>query len=119
MKMMDSVQRQPSTYRPAVVCNKNTCKSQWAGMYVQMDSSSVPIAIGEPIDGGLFVSDVVLGAVCFIAGGASGAVHVEKKAFLRDTLFYAGAMLVVGLVLYDEQVLCSPQLRMLFIQLNL
>ena len=116
MKMMDSVQRQPSTYRPAVVCNKNTCKSQWAGMYVQMDSSSVPIAIGEPIGGGLFVSNVVLGAVCFIAGGASGAVHVEKKTFLRETLFYAGAMLVVGLVLHDEQVLCSSQLRMLFMQ---
>lgn len=72
-----------------------------------MDSSSVPIAIGEPIGGGLFVSNIVLGAVVFIAGGSSGTVLIEKKAFLRDSCFYAGSMLVVGLVLYDEQVLLS------------
>lgn len=80
---------------------------------MQMDSSSVPIAIGEPIGGGLFVSNIVLGAVCFIAGGSSGSVPIEKKAFLRDTLFYAGSILVVGLVLYDEQVLLCCHLVML------
>jgi Ca2+/Na+ antiporter len=72
---------------------------------VQMDSSSVPIAIGEPIGGGLFVNNIVLGAVVLCSGGSQGAIPLEKKAFLRDAGFYAGSMAVVGLILFDSKVL--------------
>lgn len=65
---------------------------------LQMDSSSVPIAIGEPIGGGMFVSNVVLAAVILSAGGS---VQVEKPAFFRDTGFYTGAILLITVVSWD------------------
>lgn len=87
--------------------SQKTHTDQYLNHAVQMDSSSVPIAIGEPIGGGLFVSNIVLGVVVLLSGGARGAVPVERRAFLRDCGFYAGSMVVVGVVLYDEQVRSS------------
>jgi hypothetical protein len=77
--------------------------------WLQMDSSSIPIAIGEPIGGGLFVSNVVLGAIVF-AAGSGGSVAVEKRAFLRDAGFYCGATLLLILILYDQVVRPLPPL---------
>lgn len=64
-----------------------------------MDASSVSIAIGEPIGGGMFVSNVVLAAV--VLASAGGRVTVERAAFLRDAWFYSGAVLVLGCVAWD------------------
>lgn len=61
------------------------------------DASAVPMAIGEPLGGGLFVSNVVLAAVVFMCGSGPH-VQVEKRAFLRDAGFYAGAVcLLIGI----------------------
>lgn len=72
-----------------------------------MDASSIPIALGEPIGGGLFVSNIVLAFVVFV-GGRGSPVEVERRAFLRDVGFYCGATLLVSVIAYD-QVVCPRQ----------
>jgi Ca2+/Na+ antiporter len=69
---------------------------------VQLDRSSVPIAMGEPIGGGMFVSNVVLAAVVFWA--PQKHVQIERSAFLRDCSFYTGGVLLLVLTAWDEQV---------------
>lgn len=74
---------------------------------LQMDASSIPIAVGEPIGGGLFVSNVVLAFVVFV-GGRGSPVEIEKGAFLRDVGFYCGATLLVSLIAADGMVRIRP-----------
>jgi hypothetical protein len=66
---------------------------------LQIDTSSVPIAIGEPLGGGMFVSNVVLALV--VLASANGEVHVERAAFLRDTGFYAAALVFLVGIAWD------------------
>ena len=71
-------------------------------MRLQMDRSSVSIAIGEPIGGGMFVSNVVLAAVVWFS--PQRQVEVVQSAFLRDSSFYAGGVLLLALVVFDAKV---------------
>ena len=68
---------------------------------MQMDASSVPLAIGEPLGGGLFVSNIVLAAVVLSSGGT---VQVEKSAFIRDAGFYTGAVVLIAIIAWDSVV---------------
>ena len=64
-----------------------------------MDASSIPIALGEPLGGGMFVSNVVLAAVVLLC--PQKQVQVEKSAFMRDTCFYAGGVFILIIVAWD------------------
>eukprot|EP00892_Ulva_mutabilis_P001123 jgi/Ulvmu1/11010/UM007_0190.1 len=78
----------------------------------QMDSSSIPIALGEPIGAGLFVSNVVLAFVVLV-GGRGSPVEVEQRAFLRDVGFYCGATLLVTAIAADQRISLVEALLML------
>jgi hypothetical protein len=72
-----------------------------------MDASSVPIAIGEPIGGGLFAGNVTLAAVILYSSKGPEGVRVEPAAFWRDAGFYAAAIaLVAGICLDGKVCLC-------------
>ena len=69
-----------------------------------MDESAVPMALSEPLGGGLFVSNVVLAAVILLGVGGR-PITVERHALARDVLFYlGGTALLLGVVL-DGKVL--------------
>jgi hypothetical protein len=72
---------------------------------VQMDASSVPIAIGEPIGGGLFASNATLAAVILCSRGREG-VRVEPAAFWRDAGSYAASVALVAGICLDGKVCC-------------
>jgi Ca2+/Na+ antiporter len=78
---------------------------------MQMDSSGVPMAIGEPIGGGMFVSNVVLAAVVLASPGKR--VVVEHGAFLRDSCFYLGGACILGCITWDSKVCTKCELHML------
>ena len=68
---------------------------------MQLDRSSVPIAMGEPVGGGMFVSNVVLAAA--ILRSPQGFVDIEHKAFMRDCSFYTGGVVLLAIVAWDAK----------------
>lgn len=73
----------------------------------------MPLALGEPLGGGLFVSNVVLAIV--ILASPTGTVKVMKSAFLRDAGFYLGAVLLLLLFVYDGKVRVTSRLLLLLL----
>jgi Ca2+/Na+ antiporter len=57
------------------------------------------MALAEPLGGGLFASNVVLGLVVLI--GARHHVTIQRGPFLKDAGFYLVSLLVIAAMLAD------------------
>ena len=69
---------------------------------LQKDSSAIPMAIGEPLGGGMFASNIVVALVVLLCG--TPLLKIEKAAFLRDASFYCGGVCILIAVAWDSVV---------------
>ena len=69
---------------------------------LQLNAKTFPLAVSEPLGGGLFVSNVVVAIIIFLAG--KNGVVLGKAAFLRDTGFYSVALILVFSFVIDGKV---------------
>lgn len=69
----------------------------------QGNPSTLGITLAEPLGGGLFTSNVVLGAVVLLSS-RSQSVVLRPAPFLKDLLFYLAALGAVLMFMRDGKV---------------
>lgn len=77
----------------------------------ELNAKTFPLAVSEPLGGGLFVSNVVVAIIIFLAG--KNGVVLGKAAFLRDTGFYSVALILVFSFVIDGKVVLAEGLLLL------
>jgi hypothetical protein len=73
------------------------------GRLLQGGPGTLGITLAEPLGGGLFTSNVVLGAVVLLSS-RSQAVALRPAPFLKDLLFYLAALGAVLMFMRDGKV---------------
>jgi hypothetical protein len=68
-----------------------------------MDLPAIGMALSEPVGGGLFTSNVVLGAVVLLST-RSHSVTVHKAFIMKDLAFYLMALVAILVAISDSKV---------------
>jgi len=84
-----------------------------ASIIVGTLNNSTAVGVGEPVGSGMFLTNVVFGAVIMF----SKRVKISRRPYLRDVLFYMGSIVYITYMFIDRTVMLYESLILFLIYL--